>query len=295
MVAAAGDDGVASFVACGTTLLNVRIWPGDPRRAVVVWHGITGTGDDFASLCAALSAAGHYVVAPDSPGCGASDWSGDPAEAYGLTALADLTVTLLGVLGLERVAWLGASKGGGLGIRLAAIAPQRIMALVLCDVGPGLTAPFREALAARLASPPRYPTMAAFRDHIARLLARERLDASDRAIDRLTRAWSRRCDDGSVGYHYDPALARQLTGQPADFDLWPQWDVVGCPTLILRGARSPVLGEAEARVMQERNPLARCAVLPDTGHMTFLETPTQQAAILSFLASALPAARGARP
>lgn len=273
------------IVETGGRSIHVRCWPGDPARTVVIWHGITGTGLDHADLAERLSAQGFHVLAPDSIGCGQSDWAADRTTGYGLAALAGAAVAMLDSFALDRVTWLGLSKGGGLGIRLAAEEPARIAALVLCDVGPGLPEAFRAGLAKRLANPPRADTLSAFRAQIARMLARSGVEAGDTLIDRLTAAWSRRLDDGGVGYHYDPGLSQQFLHCPEDFDLWPFWDQVACPTLILKGEHSDVLPDADLRAMLRRNAGSQSAVLAGSGHINFLDGRAHQDMVIAFLES----------
>ena len=277
------------IVDVGGRSVHVRCWPGDPARTalrtVVIWHGITGTGLDHLELAERLSGCGFQVLAPDSLGCGLSDRAADAATGYGLAALAGVAIGLLDALALRRVSWLGLSKGGGLGIRLAAEAPDRIAALVLCDVGPELPKAFRAGLATRLANPPRAHSLAAFRAQIARMLARGGVRASDALLDRLAVAWSRRLDEGGVGYHYDPALSRQFLDCPEDFDLWASWDRIACPTLILKGEHSDVLPEADLQAMLRRNDAARGVVLPGSGHVQFLDDRAHQDALVAFLES----------
>jgi hypothetical protein len=52
---------------------------------------------------------------------------------------------------------------------------------------------------------------------------------------------SRRYDDGSLGASYDPAIGNAFTGAMQDVVLWPVWDGVSCPTLVLRGKQSDLL------------------------------------------------------
>lgn len=277
---------IVRLVRCGAATLHVRLWPGDAARSVVIWHGITGTGGDHLVLAERLARAGHQVVAPDSLGCGASDWAVDAKRGYGLGVLRDHAVAMLDALAIDRTAWIGASKGGGLGIRVAGEVSGRVAALVLCDVGPGLPAAFREALATRLANPPAYPDVAAFRAHVARLLARDGTDPDPLLVDRLAIGWARRLGAGQVGYHYDPGLAHQLREQPEDFDLWRPWEAVGCPALVLRGERSTVFSPAEQEEMLRRNPRARAGMLAGAGHMAFLDEPEHGDTIATFLADA---------
>lgn len=281
------DCGRSQFVSHAAGELHVRIWPGDPARTAVIWHGVTGSSLDHAPFAARLASEGYRVIAPDSPGCGLSDWAADQRFGYGLDALSSAALAILDATGAGRAAWLGASKGGGLGIRLAAEHPARIAALVLCDVGPGLPPAVRDSLARRLAAPPRFAGMAAFRAHIARMLARERIEPSEATVDRLAAAWARRLEDGAIGYHYDPALANQFVSCPQDFDLWPCWRAVGCPSMILHGAHSPALPLADLEAMQASGRDVARLTVAGAGHLLLLDDTAQQDAILAFLARAM--------
>jgi pimeloyl-ACP methyl ester carboxylesterase len=73
----------------------------------------------------------HRTYAPDLVGLGSSE---RPAGArYDLAAQASLLLGLLDSLGLERVAVVGHDVGGGLAVHLAALASDRVAALVLVD------------------------------------------------------------------------------------------------------------------------------------------------------------------
>lgn len=249
----------------------------------MIWHGITGTGLDHDELAVRLWKSGYRVIVPDAPGCGASDWSPTPSTGYGLGSLSVVALRMLDGLGVVRTAWIGVSKGGGLGIKLAADCSERIRALVLCDVGPALPEVFRAGLAHRLATPPIFADMSAFRAHVVRLLSRERLELAPATIERLTISWARRLTASEVGYHYDPALSRQLIDAPEDFDLWLDWTRIACPVLILRGEASTVLSAQELAAMLARNAAARAHVMRGIGHLNFLTDLDSQDAVLTFL------------
>jgi pimeloyl-ACP methyl ester carboxylesterase len=73
----------------------------------------------------------HPTYAPDLVGLGCSE---RPAAArYDLASQAALLVGLLDSLGLDRVAVVGHDVGGGVAVHLAALAPERVAALVLVD------------------------------------------------------------------------------------------------------------------------------------------------------------------
>jgi len=67
-------------------------------------------------------------------------------------------------------------------------------------------------------------------------------------------------------------------------DLWPVWETIKCPTLVLRGAESDLLLEATAKQMAERGPRARLVEFPGIGHAPWLMTDDQIAVVRDFLA-----------
>lgn len=276
------------LVDCGGVTLHARIWNRGGERTVLVWHGVTGTGLDHGPLAERLASEGYRVVAPDGVGCGLSDWATDREYGYGLGPLAEKACAFLDSLGCGPVDWIGTSKGGGLGIRVAGTMPGRVRSLILNDVGATLPDQIAGALGERLGNPPRFPTLGAFRDHVARFLDRNGLSPGPARLDEIVTGWARRMEDGTVGYHYDPALSNQFRNNPEDFALWPSWDAIACPVLILRGGLSNVLSDAEAAEMIRRNPHARLRLFADHGHVNFLDDPGHQQVVIDFIAGTAP-------
>src|SRR5690606_29598608 len=67
--------------------------------------------------------------------------------------------------------------------------------------------------------------------------------------------------------HYDPAIARPLrAAEVASVDLWPLWDRVACPVLVLRGRESDLLLPETAAEMAGRGPRAEIIDVPGCGH-----------------------------
>lgn len=271
------------LVDCGGFVLHARIWNRGAPRTALIWHGVTGTSLDHVPLAEALAARGFQVVAPDGVGCGLSDWARDRATGYGLAALADDARAFLDALDTGPVDWIGTSKGGGLGIRVAGETPEQVRSLILNDVGTTLPAEFSGALGDRLAQPPRCADLGAFRNHVARFLGRNGLTPSATKLDQIVTGWARRMEDGTVGYHYDPALSNQFRHNPEDFALWHHWDAIPCPVLILRGELSHVLSADEAQDMVARNPRARLHLFAGHGHVNFLDEPGHQQVVIDFI------------
>ena len=73
--------------------------------------------------------------------------------------------------------------------------------------------------------------------------------------------------------------------QPAAGNLWPLWDAIRCPTLVLRGAESDLLSSATAREMGTRGPRARLVEFPGVGHAPMLLSRDQVDIVVDFLRS----------
>ena len=87
---------------------------------------------------------------------------------------------------------------------------------------------------------------------------------------------------GGFTWKYDRALRDGIReGRirvPAD--LWPQWRQIECPTLLVRGSESDILTDEIAKLMLERLPHARLAVVPNAGHTVPGDQPAVFQALL---------------
>jgi pimeloyl-ACP methyl ester carboxylesterase len=280
-------------------------------HVVVCVHGLTRNSRDFDDLAAGL-ASDCRVVCMDVVGRGRSDWLPDKSD-YGFALYQSDAAALLahvaarsgGVLaGLagwlqrlgrpRRIDWVGTSMGGLIGMMLAAKAGSPIGRLVLNDVGPlvpwsglvrlknahaGLNARFRDLDEA---------------ERHLRAACAAFGPLSDRKWRHVTRHSVRRNDDGTYGLAYDPGIVSALRrGNHGDIefggdflqgvDLWPVWDGIRCPTLVVRGAESELLFAATARQMAERGPRARVVEFPGIGHAPWLMTDDQIGVVRDFL------------
>jgi len=101
--------------------------PGDRAPAVLLLHGSPGGMQDFDRLSAEL--AGDYrLIAPDLPGFGGSR---QEMADYSIESHARYCLQLLDALELPAVHVVGFSMGGGVGLQLAAQAPERVRSLSL--------------------------------------------------------------------------------------------------------------------------------------------------------------------
>jgi pimeloyl-ACP methyl ester carboxylesterase len=115
---------------------------------LVLLHGQPGLGSDWRQVLARLPA-GVRAVAPDRPGYGSSRQPAGGFEANARAVLADLDRRHV-----ERAVLVGHSYGGGVALTVAALAPDRVRALVLlASVGPGCLNGWDRLLAAPVAGP----------------------------------------------------------------------------------------------------------------------------------------------
>src|SRR6266481_1113214 len=115
-------------------------------QVVVMLHGQPGSGSDWQQLAAQLPDC-LRVIALDRPGYGANPL---PAGGFGVNARA--IVSELDAQGVERAVLVGHSYGGGGALAAAALAPERVEALVLlASVGPGCLTGWDRLLAAPVA------------------------------------------------------------------------------------------------------------------------------------------------
>jgi 4,5:9,10-diseco-3-hydroxy-5,9,17-trioxoandrosta-1(10),2-diene-4-oate hydrolase len=105
--------------------------PSGAKPVIVALHAIGHGGGDFAAFEAAFSAR-FRVITVDWPGHGASGPDVEPASAR---RYAELLLSLLDVLHVERPILFGNSIGGAAAISVAQQHPERVRALVLCNPG----------------------------------------------------------------------------------------------------------------------------------------------------------------
>ena len=257
--------------------------PGNPKVLVCV-HGLSRCGRDFDSLARAM--AGEYrVVCPDVTGRGLSGWLKNPMEYQVQTYVADM-VTLLARLDAGSVHWVGTSMGGMIGMALASLAETPIAKLVLNDVGPVLTAVSLVRIGEYLGMSPQFPDFATAVQYI-RAVSATFGEHSDAEWSTLTEHVTRRQADGSYRMHYDPAIAVPFRAGKLDKDieLWPYYDTIRCPVLVIRGALSDLLRRETLQEMAGRGPRAKTVEIPGVGHAPTLMHEDQIAIVRDFLLS----------
>lgn len=274
------------FAVLGGPDLGVRLhWTawGNARaaRTVVCVHGLTRNGRDFDDLAAGLAATAR-VLCVDVAGRGLSDRL-ERAEDYAVPVYARQLCAWLDGLASGKVDWVGTSMGGLIGMAVAAASPGRIGRLVLNDVGPVIPRAALAAIGSYVGLDPLFATLGELEAHL-RAIHAPFGPLTDAQWRHLAAHGGRRCP-GGWRLRYDPAIRLPFAaGAQTDVDLWPVYDAISTPTLVLRGGDSTLLDAGTARAMTARGPRARLVEFPGIGHAPALMDPAQIAVLRDFLA-----------
>jgi pimeloyl-ACP methyl ester carboxylesterase len=258
-----------------------REWPG-PRGAptLLCVHGLARNSRDFEAVAEEFSAR-YRVVCPDVAGRGRSDYLAVPADYDFPLYIADMAA-LIARLDVESVDWIGTSMGGLIGLLMAAQPGNPIRRLALNDVGAFVPKAPLERIAAYVGMDPTFPSIEAVETIMRRVLALGAL--TDAQWRRVAEVSSRAKPGGGFSFDFDPHIADvfKLT-PPVDVDLWPVWNTITCPVLVLRGAVSDILPRAVADEMTRRGPKAKLVEFAGIGHAPPLLSEDQIGPVRDFL------------
>jgi pimeloyl-ACP methyl ester carboxylesterase len=239
---------------------------GDPDTVpVVLLHGGGLTADTWRHVAPGLRD-DHFCVVPELRGHGDSGWS--PEGEYTIADMARDLVAVVDALGLDRPHLVGMSLGGQVALRAVADGLDA-RTLTLVDVGPRLRdqtgSPTRAFLRTHA-----YPSFEAALDAAAAFRPGRSRDSLAASLRRTMRPGA----DGRWSWKWDPRRGETMVRRAQEAAaLWDRLAAVGCPTLVVLGRESPVLGEALARELVAELPDARLAVVDGAGHNVQTDAP----------------------
>ena len=266
--------------------LHYRDYAGrEDRPPVLCLPGLTRNARDFETLAARL--AGEWrVLCPEMRGRGDSDYARD-AASYNPGQYVEDVMELLEEQGIARFVVIGTSLGGLMTMLMAMIAPERIAAAVINDIGPVLEPAGLARIQGYVGLGRSFPTWM----HAARGLEETQAIAyPDYRINdwlEMAKRLMVLSSNDRIVFDYDMKIAEpfQSVDAAAQPDLWPMiGGLAGKPVLIVRGALSDILSAETLAAMQERLPQAQAVTLPRIGHAPTLTEPEALAAIEHLLA-----------
>jgi pimeloyl-ACP methyl ester carboxylesterase len=248
---------------------------GNAEPELVLLHGGAQNAHTWDTVALALA---RPLVAIDLPGHGRSDWRAD--GDYWPARNAEAVAAAIEALAPRAGAVVGMSLGGLTTLRLAAAHPRLARRVVLVDVTPGTNAAKSAAITAFVDGP---ESFASFEEILSRTVAHN----PGRSVASLRRGVlhnARPRDDGRWVWRYD--RPRQAGAGIMDFaPLWDDVSAITVPMMLVRGARSPVVDDADVAELRRRRPEVRVEVVAGAGHSIQGDSPVELARLLaSFLA-----------
>lgn len=266
---------------------------GDPQNphVVICVHGLTRNCRDFDYLAQAVESECR-VIAVDVVGRGQSDWLEHAGDYNFYPLYLSDAVSLMTHIQSQydtpiTLDWVGISMGGLIGM-IMAIQPQQpvpIRKLVMSDIGPLIPASALTRISDYVGRDPRFGTFEAFKAYM-KAISVPFGTLTDEQWTHMAIYSMRQYPDGSYGFRYDPQIGLSLKGfQIQDIDLWPQWDRLTIPTLILRGAESDLLSTDTTAQMQIRGPKAQIVEFAGVGHAPTIMSTEQIQVVHDFICS----------
>ncbi len=247
---------------------------------VLCLAGLTRNSTDFDFLAPHLPDV--RLIRADYRGRGGSTWTG--ADSYTVAQEAQDALALLDHLEIGKAAILGTSRGGLIGMVLAATARERLLGLCLNDIGPVIERAGLEKIFDYVGRNPAAKTL----DDLVARMPRTMAGFAHVSAARWRGFAERLYTQTPTGLHirYDPdlraAFVKSFAGPPAD--LWPLFEACAdVPLALIRGANSDLLSKLTADEMRCRRPDMIFAEVPDRAHVPFLDEPEALRVIRSWL------------
>lgn len=272
----------------GLTLSGRQWFParntGNPT--ILCIPGLSRNTRDFNEIAKFLQEKDYHVVALDYRGRGDSAW--DPEwQNYALPVEGHDIDDAITHLGIGRFAVLGTSRGGMHAMAMThRYGPERMIGVILNDVGPHLEMKSIHRIAASIGKVMEFEDFDALADHLTHMLTTQFADM-DRAAWLKLAGQLGSAKDGKVVLDYDPHLAHAFgfidDGTPVP-DLWPLFEgLKKVPLLVIHGALSDLLSEETCEKMLECHPDAKVLTVPGQGHAPLLWDIETKSGIADFL------------
>lgn len=256
---------------------------GDPTsdEVLICVHGLTRRGRDFDYLATAMQDR-RRVICVDLPGRGASDWLPVAADYQPGVYIQDMAA-LIARLNVKQVDWLGVSLGGLMGMMLAAQPKSPIRRLVVDDIGGYVGVEALQRIAAYVGQDPVFADRAELEGYMREVNVGYG-PLTDAQWAHVIKHGHRIDENGQWRQHYDPKLAEPFReGFSEPVALWPLWDLIACPVMILRGGLSDILTSETAVEMVNRKPGTILVEFEGIGHAPMLMEPEQINPVRDFL------------
>jgi esterase len=260
-------------------------WGNRENTPILLLHGGAQTCHTW-DLCCLLLQDQYRCLALDQRGHGDTDWASD--LQYSIDDYRGDIERFADHLGLPQFAIIGMSMGGINALAYAASHSDRLLGLILVDVGPevqydGAARTIQSVVQGR----------AEFRD-LADAMS-SLLQRNPRHDPRLLRGFLiqslREIPNGNWQWKYDRRIFEEVTIDELLDErrpLWKELGKIGCPVLIARGTRSAVFLDQDAENLAQAMPVGEWVRIEDAGHSIQTDNPVGLATAVDNFLSGLP-------
>jgi pimeloyl-ACP methyl ester carboxylesterase len=262
--------------------LHCLDWGTAGRPPILFLHGGALTARTWDVVCLGMRT-DYHCLALDQRGHGDSEWS--PVLDYAPEAHGRDIGGLLDAFGIDRAVLVGQSMGGLNAFVFATAQPERVAALALVDVGPGVRIEGARRIGDFVRETAEIDSIEAFVDQaMAFNPRRDRRLLMGSVRNNLRQMpngkWVRKNDTRFLGQVGIDEVAKRIEAY------WDRSPALACPTLVVRGAASDVLPRDAAESFATALPDGRYVEIPDAGHTVQGDNPCALfAALRTFLCS----------
>ncbi len=266
-------------------LLHYLIWPNrHSQQCTVLLHGFTNDAHIFDTAAQSLQSL-MSVYCFDFRGHGDSAW--DTEEKYHHNQLEQDLVLFLEQLPFQRIHLVGHSLGARVAMLLLgrhASLKQRIKSFTIIDTGPEVRAVgVNKVREDAENTPTAFPDSQSYYQYLSNIY----LLAEKTELQRMA-AYGLREIDGQLAPKTDPAFTRALwkpesnAGDSSDLkfplneELWQSLAAITCPTLVMKGQASAILGQRIAeKMVHDVMPNACLDTISRAGHALMVDNPEE--------------------
>jgi len=242
--------------------LNLHVSRSGAGPAVILLHGLFGSGNNLGALARALQER-FTVYSVDLPNHGRSEW----LEEAGLESMAECIAHWMIHHGLAVARLVGHSLGGKVAMQLALSRPRQVAALVVADISP-------------VAYPPHHDSVFAALDAVAAASCRSRQEAArvmadhlaEEAVIQFLLTSLQRGPGGVYGWRFNlegiKRGYRAVRAEPAAHAPYQG------PVLFIKGGESDYIREEHRTHILSLFPHAGMKIMPGCGHWLHAERPS---------------------
>ncbi len=255
---------------------------------VLCLAGLTRNSMDFHKIAVRLAKT-RRVIVPDYRGRGLSDYASDWQTYQPHVEMAD-ALKLLDQLGIEKFVVIGTSRGGLIAMVMGQAIKERLLGVVLNDIGPKLEDDGLLRIAESINERAEISSWESLVDGLKKYSTGFSGLSEQEWLAFAHNLYQEK--DGKIEPDYDFNLTR--TFPSVDFikqgkipEAWDLFDMLkGLPVAVIRGENSDLLSTQTVAKMQKAHPGLITATVPNRAHVPFLDEPEAVAAIDQVLSAA---------